>query len=61
MTGSIHFGSSVIALCRPRIEAARDAPGWYVLLGNHGWAHGDRSSALAEFHELDRIERRGSA
>jgi hypothetical protein len=54
VTGSIH--SSVLTLRRPHIQPAREG-GWYVLLGEHGWLHGDRRAALNEFHELDAIER----
>jgi hypothetical protein len=50
----------VIPLSRPRIEAARDVAGWYILRGEHGWLCGDRRQALAEFAGLERIERWGS-
>jgi hypothetical protein len=42
----------------PRIVEAREG-GWYVLRGQHAWLHGDRCSALRDFEELTRIERRG--
>ena len=32
-----------------------------VLRGDHAWLLGDRRSALAEFGDLERIERRGRA
>jgi len=44
---------------RPRIERAVDCDGFYVLRGDHAWLLGDRSSALAEFGDLERIERWG--
>jgi hypothetical protein len=53
--------TNVTLLSRPRIERKRDADGTLVILGNHGWLCGDRRQALREFHELDRIERRGHA
>jgi hypothetical protein len=45
---------------RPRIEAARDCKGFYVLRGSHGWLCGDRRQALTEFAGLVDIERWGS-
>jgi hypothetical protein len=50
-----------IPFCRPRIEPERDGEGTLVILGSHGWLCGDRRQALAEFDQLERIERRGSA
>jgi hypothetical protein len=51
----------IIPLLRPRIERAVDCDGFYVLRGDHAWLLGDRRSALAEFGDLERIERRGRA
>jgi hypothetical protein len=48
-----------IPLSRPRIGRAVDCDGFYVLRDDHGWLVGDRRAALAQFRELDRIERRG--
>jgi hypothetical protein len=51
----------IIPLARPRIERERDGWGWLVLLpSGHGWLVGDRGQALAQFSDLDRIERRGT-
>ena len=53
---------NITALPRPRIELERDGWGWLVLLpSGHAWLCGDRRQALAEFHQLDRIERWGFA
>jgi hypothetical protein len=49
----------IIPLCRPRIEPERDAEGWLVIRGDHGWLCGDRRQAVCEFDDLERIERRG--
>src|SRR5262249_38426557 len=49
----------IIPLSQPRIERAVDCDGFYVLRGDHVWLLGDRRSALAEFGDLERIERRG--
>jgi hypothetical protein len=35
------------------IENAEDAP-WLVLAGNHGWAHGDKQSAIDDAQWLAR-------
>ena len=51
----------IIPLSQPRIERAVDCDGFYVLRGDHAWLLGDRRSALAEFGDLERIERRGRA
>jgi hypothetical protein len=51
----------IIPLSRPRIERGVDRDGFYVLRGDHAWLLGDRRSALAEFGDLERIERRGRA
>jgi hypothetical protein len=50
----------IIPLARPRIERAVDCDGFYVLRDDHGWLCGDRRQALAEFGELEHIERWGS-
>jgi hypothetical protein len=51
--------ASVERLYRPHI-APEPLGGWYVVLpSGHGWLVGDRRAALAQFRELDRIERRG--
>jgi hypothetical protein len=45
---------------RPRIERERNAEAWIVVLpSGHGWLVGDRAQALAEFRDLEHIERRG--
>jgi hypothetical protein len=45
---------------RPRIEPERDGDGWMVLLPDgNAWLHGDRRTALEEFHALIRIHRFG--
>jgi hypothetical protein len=50
----------IIPLHRPQIVRERNAEAWIVVLPNgHGWLAGDRRQALAEFSELERIERRG--
>jgi hypothetical protein len=54
------FSPTIIPLSRPRIERALDCEGFYVIRDNHGWLCGDRRQALAEFDELERIERWGS-
>jgi hypothetical protein len=51
--------SNIIQLTRPRIEAACDCDGFYVIRSDHGWLCGDRRQALAEFAALERIERWG--
>ena len=52
----------LIPFGRPRIEREREAEGWLVLLpSGHGWLLGDRRQALAEFAELERVERGGGA
>ena len=51
----------IIPLSRPRTERGVDRDGFYVLRGDHAWLLGDRRSALAEFGDLERIERRGRA
>ena len=55
-----HSGT-IIQLGRPRIEHERDGwGGWLVMLSNgHAWLAGDRAQALAEFSDLEHIERRG--
>ena len=53
--------SNIIRLTRPRVEAARDCNGFYVIRGDHGWLCGDRGQALTEFAALERIERWGRA
>ena len=53
--------SQIIPLSRPRIERAVDCDGFYILRRDHAWLLGDRRSALAEFGDLERIERRGRA
>ena len=58
---SAHNNFQLIPLPRPRIERAVDCDGFYVLRGDHVWLLGDRRSALAEFGDLERIERRGRA
>jgi hypothetical protein len=45
----------------PRIERERDGPGWLASRGSHAWLCSDRSEALRELAELQRIERRGTA
>jgi hypothetical protein len=54
-------GALIIQLARPRIERAVDCDGFYVLRGDHGWLVSSRQQALAEFSDLEQIERRGSA
>ena len=50
----------VIRFIRPRIEAAHDCQGCYVILPNgHAWLHGDRRAALKDFHQIENIERSG--
>jgi hypothetical protein len=51
--------SNIIRLTRPRIEAARDCDGWYVLRGDHGWLCGDRRQAISQFDELEAGEQFG--
>jgi hypothetical protein len=51
----------IIPLSRPRIEPAVDCAGFYVLRGDHGWLVSSRQQALAEFSDLEQVERRGSA
>jgi RIO-like serine/threonine protein kinase len=50
-----------VVLHRPRIERERDGEAWLVILGSHGWLHGNREQALHEFAALERIEREGCA
>jgi hypothetical protein len=54
---------SVHTLPRPRIVPSNGCTGWYVFRADrrHAWLVGDRRQAVATFHELDAIERRGRA